>query len=143
MLLRAVRGNGVFARVFVHTESVPQQLAKQHSAVEFDAISGASRSQHHAMSGFMPRLHGSVLPEGITAATVHITCLSVAAVGDDIFTAGVSGIFFGAFGQAGVNALAITMGTNARAISAVCSAPESSKALAALHAVFLRQSHYC
>lgn len=70
--------------------------------------------------------------------TVSVTwnCALVAAVGDGVDSVpGISGVFFGALGQHGVNILLIG-GSAERSVSAVIDAGDAIKALEALHQVF-------
>jgi aspartokinase/homoserine dehydrogenase 1 len=77
----------------------------------------------------------------ISNVDVKAPCAIIAAVGDGMSsTAGVSGRFFTALGNAKINVLAISQGCSERNISAVVWTRESTRALRAVHAAF-RLSH--
>jgi aspartate kinase len=64
-------------------------------------------------------------------------CSIIAAVGENMtHMPGVSGVFFGALGNAGVNVLSISQGCDERNISAVVYARDATRALRAVHAAF-------
>jgi aspartokinase/homoserine dehydrogenase 1 len=73
----------------------------------------------------------------ISNVDVKASCAIIAAVGDGMSsTAGVSGRFFSALGNAKINVLAIAQGCSERNISAVVWARDSTRALRAVHAAF-------
>jgi bifunctional aspartokinase / homoserine dehydrogenase 1 len=73
----------------------------------------------------------------ITAIDVKEPCSIIAAVGDGMMkTAGCSGRFFSALGDAKINIVAIAQGSSERNISAVVKMEDSSRALRAVHAAF-------
>ena len=64
-------------------------------------------------------------------------CAIIAAVGESMSNRpGVSGVFFGALGDASINILSISQGCDERNISAVVYAKEATKALNAVHSAF-------
>lgn len=64
-------------------------------------------------------------------------CAIIAAVGESMGNMpGVSGVFFGALGNAGINVLSISQGCDERNISAVVYAKDATRALRAVHAAF-------
>lgn len=73
----------------------------------------------------------------VSGATVQRGCAIVAAVGDAMAKrAGVSGRFFSALGDAGVNVRAVAQGSSERNITAVVDQKDSTRALRAVHARF-------
>jgi bifunctional aspartokinase / homoserine dehydrogenase 1 len=73
----------------------------------------------------------------ISAIDVMEPCSIIAAVGDGMLkTAGCSGRFFSALGDAKINIVAIAQGSSERNISAVVKMEDSSRALRAVHAAF-------
>jgi bifunctional aspartokinase / homoserine dehydrogenase 1 len=77
----------------------------------------------------------------ISGVDLKSPCSIIAAVGDAMSqTAGVSGKFFSALGDAKINILAIAQGCSERNISAVVATKDSTRALRAVHAAF-RLSH--
>ncbi len=73
----------------------------------------------------------------VSGVTVQRGCAVVAAVGDAMAErAGVSGRFFGALGDAGVNVRAVAQGSSERNITAVIDMKDSTRALRAVHARF-------
>ena len=73
----------------------------------------------------------------VSGVTVQRGCAIVAAVGDAMAKrAGVSGRFFGALGDAGVNVRAVAQGSSERNITAVIDQKDSTRALRAVHARF-------
>jgi len=64
-------------------------------------------------------------------------CSIIAAVGESMSNMpGVSGVFFGALGDAGINILSISQGCDERNISAVVYGSEATRALRAVHSAF-------
>ncbi|MCC7111311.1 MAG: bifunctional aspartate kinase/homoserine dehydrogenase I [Deltaproteobacteria bacterium] len=73
----------------------------------------------------------------VSGVSVQRGCAVVAAVGDAMAQrAGVSGRFFGALGDAGVNVRAVAQGSSERNITAVIDQKDSTRALRAVHARF-------
>lgn len=73
----------------------------------------------------------------VSGVSVQRGCAIVAAVGDAMAQrAGVSGRFFGALGDAGVNVRAVAQGSSERNITAVIDQKDSTRALRAVHARF-------
>lgn len=74
----------------------------------------------------------------VSGVTVQHGCAVVAAVGDAMAErAGVSGRFFSALGDAGVNVRAVAQGSSERNITAVIDQKDSTRALRAVHARFM------
>lgn len=73
----------------------------------------------------------------ITDVRVIRNCAIIAAVGESMSNMpGVSGIFFGALGEASINILSISQGCDERNISAVVYAKDATRALRAVHSAF-------
>eukprot|EP01040_Poterioochromonas_malhamensis_P013267 gene13267-14571_t len=73
----------------------------------------------------------------VSHITVIDNCSIIAAVGDRMsHMPGVSGLFFGALGGAGVNILSISQGCDERNISAVVYSKDAERALRAVHSAF-------
>lgn len=74
---------------------------------------------------------------GVSNLRIIKNCSIIAAVGESMtHMPGVSGVFFGALGNAGVNVLSISQGCDERNISAVVYAKDATRALRAVHAAF-------
>lgn len=78
------------------------------------------------------------LKQGLISNIRVITeCSIIAAVGESMSNMpGVSGIFFGALGDASINVLSISQGCDERNISAVVYAKDATRALRAVHSAF-------
>lgn len=73
----------------------------------------------------------------ITNIRVINGCSIIAAIGESMSNMpGVSGIFFGALGDAGINILSISQGCDERNISAVVYGKDATRALRAVHSAF-------
>jgi aspartokinase/homoserine dehydrogenase 1 len=73
----------------------------------------------------------------VTRVRVIENCSIIAAVGESMSNMpGVSGIFFGALGEARINVLSISQGCDERNISAVVYGKDATRALRAVHSAF-------
>ena len=134
---------GVDSRIFGTLERLAisvvliSQASSEHSVtfatVESDAVAAKVAIEEE----FRRELQNN----RISRVEVQMPCSIIAAVGDGMsHTAGVSGRFFSALGDARINVLAIAQGCSERNISAVVLTKESTRALRAVHAAF-RLSH--
>ncbi len=113
------------------------QASSEHS-ISFACTANQADDAKHAIE---EEFHRELLQNHISSIDIKTPCSIIAAVGDGMSqTAGVSGRFFTALGEARINILAISQGCSERNISAVVWQKDSTRALNAVHAAF-RLSH--
>ena len=134
---------GVAKRLFSTLENAGvnvvliSQASSEHS-ITFATIEAHAQSAKIAIEEEFRR---ELKANRISNVDVKASCAIIAAVGDGMSsTAGVSGRFFSALGNAKINVLAIAQGCSERNISAVVWTRDSTRALRAVHAAF-RLSH--
>ncbi|HUE81419.1 MAG TPA: bifunctional aspartate kinase/homoserine dehydrogenase I [Pyrinomonadaceae bacterium] len=118
--------------------------------VDVSVVMISQASSEHSICFAVPQAQASIAKETIGKAffaelhhgqiqSVEVTpgCCILAMVGDGMIEQpGMSGGFFKALGQAGVNVRAIAQGSSERNISAVISQHEAKRALRAVHSAF-------
>ena len=137
-------GNQGFARRLFATLEVCgvsliliSQASSDHSITFACAATQADDAKHAIEEEFQRELR----QKHISSIDIKAPCSIIAAVGDGMSqTAGVSGRFFTALGEARINILAISQGCSERNISAVVWQKDSTRALRGVHAAF-RLSH--
>ena len=135
-------GNQGFARrLFTTLERFSlifiSQASSEHSITFACAATQADDAKHAIEEEFQRELR----QKHISSIDIKAPCSIIAAVGDGMSqTAGVSGRFFAALGEARINILAISQGCSERNISAVVWQKDSTRALRGVHAAF-RLSH--
>ena len=140
----AMVGNQGFARrLFAKLEVcgiyvfLISQASSEHSITFACTAIQADDAKHAIEEEFWRELR----QKHISSIDVKAPCSIIAAVGDGMSqTAGVSGRFFTALGEARINILAISQGCSERNISAVVWQKDSTRALRGVHAAF-RLSH--
>ena len=137
--------HGVASRLFATLQRVKinvvliSQASSEHS-ITF-ACSNKNNQALVAQKAIEETFHRELKLRHMNAIEVLTPCSIIAAVGDGMsHTTGVSGLFFGALGDARINILAISQGCSERNISAVIHSMDSTRALRAVHAAF-RLSH--
>lgn len=130
---------GVAHRVFgaLHAANVPvmfiAQASSEHNICFATDHSYAEQAQKSVEEAFFYELKNGSLSK----ITVIEDCTIVAAVGESMSNmTGVSGLFFGALGDAAVNVVSISQGCDERTIAAVVKTAEATRALRAVHAAF-------
>jgi len=134
---------GVARRLFGTLETIGVNVVLISQASSEHSITFAtSMSQSVAAKvAIEEEFHKELKQNHISTIEVVSPCSIIAAVGDGMHLAtGVAGRFFTALGDAKINILAISQGSNERNISAVVLETESTRALRAVHAAF-RLSH--
>ena len=132
-------GKRIFGTLEAHGINVVliSQASSEHS-VSFATLESQAWIAKEAIE---EEFHKELRNNRISQVDVKTPCSIIAAVGDAMHhTAGVSGRFFSALGDAKINVLAIAQGSSERNISAVVMTSESTRALRAVHAAF-RLSH--
>lgn len=132
--LKGVPGTATRLFAALHRVSVNvifiAQASSEHSICFAIPAEEADAAQASIEEEFYRELHNDLVQPITFQSPVSI----IAAVGDQMNNfVGVSGRFFGALGQAGVNVLAISQGSSQRNISAVVHQDDAPKALQALH----------
>lgn len=114
------------------------QASSEHSICFAVSEAHAAAAKKTVEKAFFAELHEGV----IQTVTVTPSCSILAAVGDGmVHTPGISGRFFTALGNAGVNIRAIAQGASERNISAVVETTDARRALRAVHSAFYLSSH--
>ena len=134
---------GVAKRLFGTLESIGVNvvLISQASSEHSITFAAPAEQADEAKEAIEEEFHKELKQNRISNVDVKRPCAIIAAVGDGMSaTAGVSGRFFTALGDARINVLAISQGCSERNISAVVWTKESTRALRAVHAAF-RLSH--
>jgi len=149
MALINVEGTGM-----VGIPGVAHKLFGALRAVEVSVVMISQASSEHSICFAVPRAQAELARKTVEETffaeiqrgevqTVDLreSCCIVAMVGDGMIERlGMSGKFFSALGQAGVNVRAIAQGSSERNISAVIEQHEATKALRALHSAFYLSS---
>mmetsp|Transcript_34387 Transcript_34387/g.75280 ORF Transcript_34387/g.75280 Transcript_34387/m.75280 type:complete len:1017 (+) Transcript_34387:138-3188(+) len=149
MALINVEGSGL-----VGVQGVAKRLFGTLESIGVSVVLISQASSEHSITFAAPAVQASdakvaieeefrkeLKQNHISNIDVKKPCAIIAAVGDGMSsTAGVSGRFFTALGDAKINVLAISQGCSERNISAVVWTEESTRALRAVHAAF-RLSH--
>jgi bifunctional aspartokinase / homoserine dehydrogenase 1 len=130
---------GVAKRMFGTLESIGVNvvLISQASSEHSITFATLAASAQRAKVAIEEEFHKELREKRINDVDLVAPCSIIAAVGDGMSaTAGVSGRFFSALGDAKINVLAISQGCSERNISAVVLTSESTRALRAVHAAF-------
>ena len=131
--------HGVAKRLFSTLESIGVSVVLISQASSEHSITFATMAEQskEAKDSIEEEFHKELKTNRITSIDVKAPCSIIAAVGDGMSqTAGVSGRFFTALGDAKINVLAISQGCSERNISTVVWSKESTRALRAVHASF-------
>ena len=109
------------------------QASSEHSICFATRDSNAEQAKKSIEEAFFYELKQGL----VSQIRVISGCSIIAAVGESMSNMpGVSGVFFGALGDAGINILSISQGCDERNISAVVYGSEATRALRAVHAAF-------
>jgi len=149
MAIVNVEGSGM-----VGVKGVARRLFQQLEGIDINVVLIAQASSEHSITFattmheaddakrvIEEEFHKEIKQNHISEVKVVSPCSIIAAVGDGMhLTTGVAGRFFSALGDAKINVLAISQGSNERNISAVILESESTRALRVVHAAF-RLSH--
>jgi aspartokinase/homoserine dehydrogenase 1 len=135
----------------VGVPGIAERLFGALRAVGVSVVVISQASSEHSICFAVPEKQSALAEETVTRAfmgeraqglvsttTVQHGCAILAAVGDAMAERpGVSGRFFSALGDVGVNVRAVAQGSSERNITAVIDAKDSTRALRAVHARFL------
>ena len=135
--------HGVAKRLFgaLEEKDVNVVLISQASSEHSITFATLEKESEDAKAAIEEEFHKEIRAGRVSDVDLQTPCSIIAAVGDGMSsTAGVSGRFFSALGDARINVLAIAQGCSERNISAVVRTSESTLALQAVHAAF-RLSH--
>lgn len=114
------------------------QASSEHSICFAVSEEHAASAKKTVEKAFFAELHEGI----IQSVAVTPNCSILAAVGDGmVHSPGISGRFFTALGNAGVNIRAIAQGASERNISAVVDTPDARRALRAVHSAFYLSSY--